>query len=309
MGQIYELNFCKGELTPIETNDKALNLNRGDVIHWGGNMGYPEEDLIILEKVKGFEDRTNYKVVNMKHSFQPMEEYTPYIKTVEAYSIKDPNDKNSYWHTQHHFLTNKKVTEKEIKEILNFIPIAEQRNKDKKEAEIKAIKDAGQLTQTEKISLSTKEISKLIRDKLKKKFPKCKFSVTKQSYSGGSSITIKLMEAPFKAFRKFEELSKEAIQRYLDDGRRTEQELKNLCNEKYAQLNQYTAKEEYDPNKWNNGHFLTQEAYTVLKEAVNIANYYNYDNSNPMTDYYDVNFSFHLQIGEWNKPFKQNGTK
>ena len=53
------------------------------------------------------------------------------------------------------------------------------------------------LTDSEKINLGTKEITKRIRDQIKKEFPKCKFSVTCEFYSMGSSVHISLMEANF----------------------------------------------------------------------------------------------------------------
>ena len=34
-----------------------------------------------------------------------------------------------------------------------------------------------------------------------------------------------------------------------------------------------------------------------------IVNQYNYDNSDSQTDYFDVNFYTHLNLGKWNKPF------
>ena len=46
--------------------------------------------------------------------------------------------------------------------------------------------------------LTTTEIAKLIRKQLKKELPICKFSVTTSYFSGGSSITVALMEAPFE---------------------------------------------------------------------------------------------------------------
>lgn len=301
---MYELDFKQGGLKPIETIKEAENLKRGDIIRWGGNMAYLPEDLIILEKVTLYENRMGYKAVNVKRSHEAQEEYIPHIKTIEAFNIKNPADKNSYWHTQHYFLTDKTATEEEINAILDFIPIAIKREQDKKEAEIRTIKEAGQLTQTEKINLSTSEIVKQIRQKIKEKFKNCKFSVTKNSYSGGCSITISLMEANFKVFKDFKDLSERAINKYTAE-RYTEAQLKEMCLRRYAQLNHYTIREDYNPDLWNNGQFLTEQAHNTLKEAVNIAQYYNYDNSDSMTDYFDVNFYLNLAIGKYDKPFKE----
>ena len=40
-----------------------------------------------------------------------------------------------------------------------------------------------------------------------------------------------------------------------------------------------------------------------MVETSTIANRENYDNSGIMTDYFDVNFYFYLEVGQWNKPF------
>jgi len=36
---------------------------------------------------------------------------------------------------------------------------------------------------------------------------------------------------------------------------------------------------------------------------VEIVDYYNFDDSDSMTDYYHVNFAFHLSLGKWDKLF------
>jgi hypothetical protein len=272
------------------------NLQRGDVIHWGGNYGYPAEDKVIIEKVISY-GRVTYRCINLQRHIS--EEYTPHFSTVEAHFIKSPDD-STLRHRQYYFITRKILSEEEIKKVIDFIPIAEARNKKAEEDNIKAIHDTGQLTQQEKSRFSTTEISKLVKQKLKDKFPKCKFSIRTQYYSGGSSISVSLMEANFKVFKDYSEISEKAKSFYSDNY--SEEQLKALSTKRYAQLNQYTTKEEYDADKWNNGHFLTEQAHNVLREVCNIVNYYNYDNSDSQTDYYDVNFSFHLEIGRYDKP-------
>ena len=158
-----------------------------------------------------------------------------------------------------------------------------------------------QLTKSEKIHLGIKEITKRIREQLKQ-FKNCEFSITHKSYSGGSSITIALMKANFKVFRDFEDLSESAIFSYTNDRFRTIDSLKELCLQRYAQIGEYSAQSEYNPNVWNNGHFLTLEVHNLLKEVCLIVNQYNYDNSDIQTDYFDVNFYLHLHLGKWDKP-------
>jgi len=165
------------------------------------------------------------------------------------------------------------------------------------------------LTQSQKIELGTKEIAKRIREKLKKSFPNCKFSVRMDRYSGGSSISVYLMEANFNPIMDFKDIPEQAIYEKTEMQNYTREDLQKRQAKKYHQLNHYALKEEYNPNNWCNGVFLTQKGHNTLKKAVEIAEYYNYDNSNPQTDYYSVNFSFDISIGKWDKPFKIKGVK
>ena len=296
---IMSMNFKTGKLEEIKTNDKALNLKRGDVIFWGGNMGYTSEKLVILNKKAGWENALNYEVVNLKGS-ESQKEYTPYIKRIEAHNIKEEND-SSLWHRQHYFFTNETKTEAEINNILEFIPIAKARNEQEEQDRINAIHESGNLTKSEKISYSTKDIKKEVSAKLKKEFPKFKFSIRTEY----NHIDLSLMSAPFKVFRNFEELSENAILKYLDDGRRTREELKEMTKTDNKQLNPYQLREDYDANNWRNGAFLTEKAHNVLKRAVQLLDYYNYDNSDSQSDYFDVNFYLNIGIGRYDKPFKE----
>lgn len=161
-----------------------------------------------------------------------------------------------------------------------------------------------QLNQQEKISLGTKEISKRIRDQLKKEFSGCKFSVVMKSYSGGSNISINLMEGDIKVIRDFKDISESAL---FDYGSRSysEEQIREVQETKHHQLNQYTSNEDFNEDVWNNGVFLTKQGYELFKRVVEIINQYNYDNSDSQTDYSDVNFYVHLSIGKWNKDYKE----
>ena len=156
---------------------------------------------------------------------------------------------------------------------------------------------------TEENKYSTKDIAKYIRQTLKKDFPKCKFSITIELYSGGSSINAYLMESDRRIKKTFSELTERAIFRYKDDGRRTEEQLKSMQESDNHQLNQFCLREDYDEDNWNNGVFLTKEGHELLKKVDEIVNKYNYDNSDSMTDYFDVNYYVHFQLGKCDKPF------
>jgi hypothetical protein len=133
---------------------------------------------------------------------------------------------------------------------------------------------------------SIKEIAKEVRIELKKQFPNCKFSVVKESYSMGQSLTVSLMSAPFEAVQSMIDVNGNKHEKY------------------YFQLNQYQLKNDFDYNEnICNGIKLTKEAFEVLKKATEIANKENWDKSDIQSDYFNVNFYFHLAIGKWDKPF------
>ena len=130
------------------------------------------------------------------------------------------------------------------------------------------------------------DISREVKAKLKREFPNCKFSVVLQKYSMGRNMTVALMEAPFDALTGF-------------SGRDS---LVEPVGKQYAQLNQYTIRQE--PQGYVcNGAILTPEAWKVLKRADEIGNADNWDRSEPQTDYFNVNYYFNLAIGKWDKPF------
>jgi hypothetical protein len=113
--------------------------------------------------------------------------------------------------------------------------------------------------------LSVKEIAKIVREELKKKFPKCKFSVTSPHHS---SLDINLMSAPFEALK-------------VEGGQRS--------------VNQYYIDRDED---------ITEEAREVMKYVKDFVQDYNFDDSDSMTDYFHTNFYLHLGIGKWDKHFE-----
>jgi len=126
------------------------------------------------------------------------------------------------------------------------------------------------------------EITKTIQAELKEKFPECKFSVTTKH---GLEIAVALMAAPASPFA-----SLNTVNGYEHSG-------------KYAQLNHYHIKQDWAGNWISNGYYLTEQAVEMLNAVIEIGNRENWDNSDLMTDYFDVNYYFHLNIGKWDKPF------
>lgn len=60
----------------------------------------------------------------------------------------------------------------------------------------------------------------------------------------------------------------------------------------HVQVNEFWYHEHYDG-----------EALAFLKEVIPALNDGNHDNSDPMTDYFDVGWYLHVNIGSWDKPY------
>lgn len=159
------------------------------------------------------------------------------------------------------------------------------------------------LTKAEKINLGTTEIAKRIRHQLKQELPNCTFSVTRQYYSMGSSVTVALMKADRRVIAMFKDLSEFAVLRYTQQGIRTKAQLKQMQEGNYFQLSEPSLRRPYNPDVWYNGVFLTKAGHTLLQRVVRISDHYNFDDSDIQTDYSSRNFSFNLSLGKWNKPF------
>lgn len=131
------------------------------------------------------------------------------------------------------------------------------------------------------------EITKTIRAELKRQFPDCKFSVRVEN---GIAITVSLMTAPASPFEMLV-----TVNGHEHSG-------------EYAQLNHYHIKQDAFRKHWiSNGYYLTEQAVGMLNVVIEISNCENWDNSDLMTDYFDVNYYFHLEIGKWNRPFVVKG--
>ena len=127
------------------------------------------------------------------------------------------------------------------------------------------------------------EITKEIRAELKKEFPECKFSVTTKH---GLEIAVALMSAPESPFANLN-----TVNGHTHDG-------------SYAQLNHYHINRDRGASWWiSNGYYLTEAAARMFKKVAEIGNRENWNNSDLMTDYFDVNYYFHLNVGKWDKPF------
>lgn len=141
------------------------------------------------------------------------------------------------------------------------------------------------------------QIAKNTRETLKKEFPNCKFSVTLHKYSGGRTMTIALMSADFEAMKSNASWDGEAqLNRYQLLKSFEERSGTQIVNNEWAVIPEGYA--------LCNGALVSRKAWEVLHRAAEIGNADNWDNSDSMTDYFDVNYYLDINIGKWNVPFQ-----
>ena len=114
---------------------------------------------------------------------------------------------------------------------------------------------------------SAPEITELVRAWLKETYPRYTFSVRKDGYS---SILIRLMKADFEAFTR------------------------------------ESGKVQGDINHYNiqASDSLTDRAKEVMTNVRDFVMSYNFDESDPMTDYFHTNFYLTLGIGSYRQPYR-----
>ena len=158
------------------------------------------------------------------------------------------------------------------------------------------------LTKRDKIAIPLREVSQRVRKQLKAEFPETVFSVRTEYYSMGQALHVSVMQTPLTIVRPLSTIPERLI-KYTCDRGYTREQLERTQASRYHQLNQYM--DDYDPDKWNNGVFLTEDGHRFLKRVLAIINHYNYDDSDSQTDYYDVHFSLHFNLGKWDAPMIQ----
>lgn len=147
--------------------------------------------------------------------------------------------------------------------------------------------------------LDITEIAKLIREDLKIKYPKCRFSITTEKYSGGRALNLVLTVADFKVFV---EPNREVASMIYDRNYcRSAEEFMEAWGDQIKKghrgVNQYYIKDDYT---------LTDEAKEMMTYCKDLADSFNFDDSDAQVDYFHTNFYMHLGIGKWDKPVVVN---
>lgn len=125
----------------------------------------------------------------------------------------------------------------------------------------------------------TQAQKKVIAAKMKEFMPKdWKYSL---SIDNHSSITCRVKSAPI-------DFTKELNDEYFNKNQ-------NGIREGYYSANPHPS--------WLVLHFKEGEVLNTILKIIEALNTDNYDNSDSMTDYFDVGHYIHLEFGRWNKPF------
>ena len=133
--------------------------------------------------------------------------------------------------------------------------------------------------------ISTDDV-KHIRNELKKELPQYKFSVVRDHHS---SVSISLMKGP--AFNDYE---------YFDRYNNTITTA-NLSDGEHHQINQFHLEDFYGKE---NADILSKiDTISRTAPAKNGGKVW-YNDSDIMTDYFDIAYYVHISVGKWNKQYE-----
>ena len=152
---------------------------------------------------------------------------------------------------------------------------------------------------TEANKYNTTDIAKWIRQTFKAVYPDIKFSVRTSLYAGGSSIAVTILENNrTRILKTFDEVTPQEICSVMSGRGDNEEEakafIKQQINSEYHQVNQF-----HIDSSWH----WTEEGKKLLTEIMGIIDKYNHDNSDSMTDYFDVNYYVDFNLGDYDKPY------
>lgn len=167
--------------------------------------------------------------------------------------------------------------------------------------------------------MTNQELKKVLVERIKAVLPKgwkASYSMSYAGYSKVFTMTISSMTEEsikdFKYTQKEEEEKIEELKNSLESrgyqGKDLEERLywetKNMlvegcpCGSLYVQTNLRVASRSLDVSNI----FNMERAQEVINNIVEAINSENYDNSDSMSDYFDVGYYVHLNFGKWNKP-------
>lgn len=167
-----------------------------------------------------------------------------------------------------------------------------------------------------KEKLSMKEIAKIIKKELKKQLPTATFSVMTEGncyYNGLNIALIRDINNPFNDYEAaVKEASKDASTKIIEkyeaweglsdadiwESEQRKKELKNRLEHKHIEINQYHIDSNFE---------LSDYGKKLFKFVKDLCDSFNYNDSDAMTDYFDVGFYLDLSVGKFEQPFELLG--
>lgn len=158
-------------------------------------------------------------------------------------------------------------------------------------------------------NLTLKEIAKIVRNYVKEKYPTTKWSIRTHYASMCQSLSVDLLEFPERMFMTAEELKEVYYTPFTYTDKDGNEKTSEYISDTMQQLfRKFRINGIFDKNEWTQEEFLNCYSKTVFEEGktfygVNTEYFqsviddvnafissYNYDDSDSMTDYFDVNF-------------------
>lgn len=145
--------------------------------------------------------------------------------------------------------------------------------------------------------LSKTEIAKQIRKDLKELFGKdFKFSVTKSSVTYSRAIDVAIMSWNIEIYtEEYKQAKKEAEE---SNTRETWDKVQELQRE--HKINVYIIGQDEPKIQYT---VKTEEAEKLIEAVEKIHNLYNHNRSDAMTDYFDYNYYWSVEVWKWDKPY------
>lgn len=146
------------------------------------------------------------------------------------------------------------------------------------------------------LSKDIKDIAKEVRAYVKKNYKEYKFSVRIERYSGGQSMSISLMSGPIDAILGY----------YSEEWQNDFIVVVKKETPTYIQYNQYHDDYNEEHASLRGGYVIHEKVITMMKDVIGFAQRFNYNDSDGMIDYFNTNFYLHVNIGNWDKPYKNS---
>ena len=161
--------------------------------------------------------------------------------------------------------------------------------------------------------MTLKEISKIVKNYTKEKYPTCKFSVRTHYASMCQSLTVKLLEFPEKMYKTGDDLRNEGLNKHVVtisyDGNPLEYD--EYTDEVREMLTKLQRNDKFNLDSWYDEDLIkayeeaikdsqkyfygikTEYFKSVIDDVDNFVKSYNYEDCDGMIDYFDVNFWYH----------------